>query len=59
VKNYYDEHHQIKERSTLKLNFTIDQRFVDANIAEKLTKDVGNFFNLNKVEINWGRPSIV
>ncbi len=40
MKNYYDEQHQIKERSTLKLNFTIDQRFVDANIAEKLTKDV-------------------
>ncbi len=40
TKNYYDENHKIQERKTLKLNFTIDQRFVDAHIAKNISRDV-------------------
>ncbi len=38
--NYYDENKEIKERVTLSLLFTIDQRFIDPATGVELTKSV-------------------
>jgi hypothetical protein len=42
TKNYFDEDNNIKEKTTLILNFTIDYRFVDPYLIENFNKDIKN-----------------
>jgi hypothetical protein len=40
VKYEFDENKNIHEKTTLKLNFTVDERFLDAEIGSGFCKDV-------------------
>jgi hypothetical protein len=34
TKNIFDENHKVVEQSCIKLDYTVDYRFIDANIAK-------------------------